>query len=168
MPASATVRCIPAVPIALKALAERVAYRSDYEAFRHDFDVTCTDGVIGSLDASIFLGVLLQTGELILEDLVAKTVPRDQDLYLVMPTDQYYWSLRGGEIIVKEITTGTLGTADGSGTLTANRYVSLPDLPVAYEEELVKEVVGLLSGQPQSPVPMLEREDKALNVRVND
>lgn len=157
------------VPIALKSLALRVARRADFETMRKRIPVNCINGVIALADSTIIVQVLLETGVLILDGKVADSVPSYHDLTLKMVADVYHWSLLiPTEIHVTDLQTGTLGTVNKNGSLTANYVPTLAEMDSVYDEELTEEVMLHATGKAEeSPAPTFTGKNEGLSVNLN-
>ena len=160
LPPSESLRFQPLVDQALLSLSRRVARRDDYAELRKEIAVTSTSGVITVSDTSILLEMVDKTGILILNGIEVKWFERYDDLRTTMPTDIYYAALRNRKIYVKDITTGSLGATNQSGTLDANYTPTLTELPQIYDEELLGEVIKLASGRSESTALSIQAEDK--------
>lgn len=169
LPPNEAPRLITMVPGALKSLALKVAYRSDFETLRKEINVNCVAGVITLADATLLVQVLLETGELILDGKVAEAAPSFHDLTLKLPTDVYRWTLRGStKIYVTDLITGALATVNKAGTLTANYIATLLELPDSLDKDLIDEVVILGSGKVEkSSAESFGQGDQGLNVSLN-
>jgi hypothetical protein len=135
---------------ALKSLARKVARRDDYTELRKQISVTCTGGVITLADDSVLYEVLAATGQLYLNNSPVKFVPRREDLNARLPADAYWGAVENRKVYVKDITTGSLGAANQTGTLDANYAPTLAQYPPNYDEELIDEVVRLATGRAEA------------------
>lgn len=146
-------RLMALVPLALKSLAQRVAYRADYEELQHDFAVTPVAGVF-TLDDSVLAERVTKTGELVIGGAAAKAHETFDELTARWPTDLRHYCVTGRQVHVKELTTGLLGTCATPGVLTANRVPPLDELPARYGAELAAEVAQMaLSGLKAEAAP---------------
>lgn len=170
LPESDNPRLKTMVPNALKSLAIKIARRSDYQALRKEINVACAAGVITLADTSLLTEVLLETGELILNGSFVKWVPTYEDLTATLPADTYRASLRGStKVYVTNLGTGALGAVTQNGTLAFNYTPTLDELPDAYDEQLIDEVVILGSGKVESsPAAAMQKDDGGgMNVNLN-
>lgn len=134
------------VPLALKSLAQRVAYRADYEDMQADFVVTPVAGVF-TLDDSVLAERVTKTGELIIGGAAAKAHETFDALTARWPKDLRHYCVTGRQVHIKELTTGLLGTCVTPGVLTANRIPPLDELLARYDAELAADTAALaLSG----------------------
>lgn len=134
---------ISIVPDALNSLAVKVAGRDDYEELQKDVAVTAVSGVITIADTTVLIAWIVRTGQLVLNNVMAKPHESYDEITIRQPADVYHFAVRNRKIYVRDITTGLLGTCSQSGTLTVNYVPTLALLPERYERELVDEIVRI-------------------------
>lgn len=166
--ASDSLRFEPLVAQALISLSRKVARRDDLHELRKEIDVNCVNGIITLTDIQILLEMLDKTGVLILNDQETQWKERYDDLRATLPKDTYYAALRNRQIHVKSITTGNLNDANVTGTLDASYTPSLNQLPPAYDEELLDEVVKLAKGGTQSSALSIQGAEDVPDVRISN
>jgi hypothetical protein len=135
-------RLMALVPLALKALAQRVAYRADYEDMQADFAVTPVAGVF-TLDDSILAERVTKTGELVIGGAAAKAHETFDALTARWPKDLRHYCVTGRQVHIRELTTGALGTCVTPGVLTASRIPTLAQLLARYDAELAADTAAL-------------------------
>lgn len=169
-PVAESLRYRPLVDEALKSLARCVARRDDFREFRKEIAVNCVAGIITIADGSVLFEMLAQSAQLVLNGSVAKAVPRYEDLTLKLPRDAYWFAVRNRKLYVADFPSGSLGTVAQTGTLEANCTLTLVEMPAAYDEELIAEVVRLAGGDARGAVvpPLEGDEGRGLNVSIND
>lgn len=128
---------------ALASLAHKVAGREDFRELRTEIPVVTVAGKFEIADPSILIKSIPKTGLLILNGVICKAVERYEDLMVNRPKDVYWFVVRNRELHVANITTGALGVVAQNGTLEANYIPTLAQLPAAYDQELIDEVVEL-------------------------
>jgi hypothetical protein len=129
------------IPEALKQKSLAIAYSVDRSELQKEIVVSCVNGSITLSDATLLVDLIPTTGTLLINGALSKPKMRYEDLTVQLPKDNYYHALQGRKIIVKEIATGTLGSAGGgggiAGTLYANYLATLAQMPDRYDPDLV-------------------------------
>lgn len=129
---------------ALKALARRIAGRDDFTEGQKEAAVTVTSGVITVSDDTLLLDTLAPPrGVLLINGVIAKPVRNYKALLARRDRSHYWYAVQGRKIYVANVTTGALGAASATGTLTANYTFTLAQMPPRYDEELIQVVVEL-------------------------
>lgn len=145
------------IPEGLVVLArQKAAHPSDYKDFQKTSAITVATGEVDmAAVTSLLFNWLVSNSQLVLGGKAAKWVETYEELDTKRPKDIYWAAPHGTKIVVKAITTGLLGTAAVTGTLTACHVLTLAELKDNYIAELVDVIVSLIvaGGRGESPAP---------------